>query len=116
MSTSFKLLILCFTMAIVATQVQAFPGAAAPAGQSQTNAPSFITVKGTVIETMNASGYTYLHLENEGQKSWAAIPATEIKVGDQVELAAGMEMNNFQSKTLDRTFDSIIFSQGIVKR
>jgi hypothetical protein len=116
MPTSSKLLILCFIMAFVAIQAQAFPGAAAPTAASTAAVPTTTFNKGTVIETMNASGYTYLHLENNGQDRWAAIPETQVKVGDQVELGAAMEMYNFQSKSLGRTFETIIFSQGLVKQ
>ncbi len=35
---------------------------------------------------------------------------------DEVEIKQGMEMNNFPSRSLGRTFESIIFSQGLVKR
>jgi hypothetical protein len=102
-------------MAFMAVQAQAFPGASAPATQPATSAPAASVTKGTVVETMDVAGYTYVQLEKDGQKHWAAIPATQVKVGDEVELAAGIEMKNFQSKTLDRTFDSIIFSQGLIK-
>ncbi len=116
MSISTKLLILCFALAFVAVQAQAFPGAAAPTTQTTVEAPSASSIKGTVIETMDASGYTYLHLNNDGKKIWAAIPGSEVKVGDEVEIASGAEMKNFSSKSLGRTFESIIFSQGLVKR
>ena len=117
MSKSVKFTLLCAILALVAGQVQAFPGgassappAAAPAAANQAGA-----IKGTVVETMNASGYTYVRVESGGQKQWAAVPATEVKVGDSVQVAPGMVMNNFSSKALNRTFDSIVFSQGLVK-
>jgi hypothetical protein len=114
-STFRKLLILSITLAVLAIQAQTFPSAADAASQAATATPAASFTKGTVVETMNAGGYTYLHLEKNGQKQWAAIPATQIKVGDEVEISAGMEMNNFPSKSLGRTFESIIFSQGIMK-
>jgi hypothetical protein len=110
------LLILFVTMVLLVVQAQAFPGAAASKSESAAAVPLNTFNKGTVVETMNVSGYTYLQLENDGQKRWAAVPATEVKVGDEVELVAGMEMQNFQSKSLGRTFETIIFSQGVVKR
>ncbi len=114
MSTSIRMMILCATLIFTAIQVQAFPNSAAPAAEA--TPASVTTYKGTVAETMNVSGYTYLHLENDGQNYWAAVPAAEVKVGDKVELAAGMEMHNFQSKSLGRTFDTIIFARGLVTR
>ncbi len=43
-------------------------------------------------------------------QSWAAMPETEIKVGEEVALAPGAPMNNFNSRTLNRTFDTIYFT------
>lgn len=68
---------------------------------------------GKVVETMNSSGYTYVRLESAGKKTWVAVPETKIKVGQTVSLLPGMEMKNFESKTLKRKFDSIIFSGGV---
>ncbi len=84
------------------------PVAASPAGQAGGG------LSGKVVETMDSGGYTYVSLENGGKKIWVAIPQTKVKVGQQVTCQPGMEMKNFQSKTLKRTFDSIIFSGGIV--
>ena len=115
MSTSRTLLLICITMAFLTVQAQAFPGAGASTAQQASTAPAASVTRGTVVETMDVAGYTYVQLEKDGQKHWAAVPTTPVKVGDEVELAAGIEMKNFQSKTLGRTFDSIIFSQGLMK-
>lgn len=72
-------------------------------------------ISGKVVETMNSGGYTYVCLEKSGQKTWVAIPATQkkITVGKKMSFNPGTEMVNFESKTLKRTFESIIFSDGI---
>jgi hypothetical protein len=117
MSKLAKLMLLCTLVALFAIQAQAFPGGmagqqgAAPAAANQ--APP---IKGKVVETMNAGGYTYVCLESDGQKRWAAMPPAEVKVGETVELAPGMVMNNFRSNALDRTFDSIVFSGGLIRK
>ena len=74
-----------------------------------------VTISGKVVETMDSGGYTYVRVEEKGEKTWVAVPTTKVKVGDAVTFQPGMEMKNFQSKTLNRTFDRIIFSGGIVK-
>jgi hypothetical protein len=71
---------------------------------------------GKVVETMNSAGYTYICLEKEGTKRWAAIPTTDVKIGEEIELLPGTEMGTFKSKTLNRTFDNIFFSAGISSR
>ncbi len=70
-------------------------------------------IKGKVLETMNTGGYTYLRLQGPEGDVWVAVPETKVQKGQQVECQPGMTMTNFKSKTLGRTFDSIIFSSGL---
>ena len=65
--------------------------------------------KGKVVATMDAASYTYLQVEEKGQKIWAAAAQTKLKVGDEVEFPDSPVMQNFTSKTLNRTFDKIYF-------
>ena len=71
-------------------------------------------ISGKVVETMDAGGYTYISLENGGKKVWAAVPTTQVTVGQELKLQPGAEMTNFKSKSLDRSFDSVIFSGGVI--
>lgn len=71
-------------------------------------------IKGTIIETMNTGGYTYLKLDAGKEPVWVAIPETKVEKGQEVHCLPGMEMKDFSSKTLNRTFPSIIFSPGLV--
>jgi hypothetical protein len=77
------------------------------------NSSSF---SGKVVETMNAGGYTYISVEKDGKRTWVAIPVSEVKVGQEVTYQPGAEMRNFTSKTLNKTFESIIFSGGLVSQ
>lgn len=93
------------------------PGAPAPAPAEPAQvapAPQEAQLSGKVLETMNAAGYTYVNVETPTGPVWAALPETKVEVGQDIVLAGGMEMKNFESKTLGRTFDSVIFSTGIV--
>lgn len=74
-----------------------------------------VTLQGAIVETMNSNGYTYLLLDAAQGKIWVAIPETLVKVGQSATVAPGMTMHNFTSKTLDRTFASIVFSPGLDK-
>ena len=74
-----------------------------------------VPLQGKIIETMNSNGYTYLLLEAKQGKVWVAIPETTVKVGQEVNCAPGLTMNNFTSKTLNRSFEAIIFSPGLDK-
>ena len=70
------------------------------------------SLSGKVVETMNAGGYTYVSLEKNGKKTWAAVPQMQVTVGQEISLQPGQEMRNFTSKSLNKTFESIIFSGG----
>ena len=78
--------------------------AGGPAGQG---------VSGKVVETMNSGGYTYALVAKDGAKTWVALPQSAIAVGNVIACQPGMEMTNFKSPSLNRTFESIIFSAGL---
>lgn len=78
---------------------------------SEAQAPNASSVSGTVLETMDAGGYTYLKLRTSSGEIWAAVPQTKTKAGTQVTLVGTMQMEKFESKTLKRTFDHIVFGQ-----
>ncbi|MDR4504296.1 MAG: DNA-binding protein [Candidatus Scalindua sp.] len=69
-------------------------------------------ISGKIVETMNSGGYTYLLLEKEGKQTWVAVKEMKVSVGQEISLDPGHQMVNFTSKTLNRTFDTIIFSSG----
>jgi hypothetical protein len=54
-------------------------------------------------------------IESKGEKTWVAVPQTKIEKGQNISLQSGMEMANFKSKTLNRTFKKIYFSRGILR-
>jgi len=70
---------------------------------------------GTVVETMKVPGYTYMLVDNGAGQSWVAIPETDVATGAKVSYSANMTMNNFTSKTLNKTFETIVFSAGLVE-
>ncbi len=109
-SLLFMVIFFVFTLAV--GQAIAFPqgeggGGAAPGAGGG--------ISGKVVETMDSGGYTYILLENEGTKTWAALPQTKVAVGEEVTLKPGMVMPSFTSKTLNRTFENIVFSGGLMK-
>lgn len=72
-------------------------------------------LSGKVLETMDGGGYTYVLIENSGGKAWVACPGITVEVGQMVKFQPGMPMQNFTSKTLDRTFDVIYFTGGLAQ-
>lgn len=71
------------------------------------------TWRGTVAETMDGGGYTYVLLDTGSEQRWVAGPTTTVAVGDKVAMQPGMLMRDFPSKSLDRTFAEIYFVGGI---
>ena len=86
---------------------------AAPANDAKAGAVPAAGWAGTVVETMDAGGYTYVQVDTGKQKLWAAAPKFPVKVGDKVTVPAGMPMKDFQSKSLNRTFDTVYFVGAI---
>lgn len=72
--------------------------------------------EGTVVDTMNAGGYTYVQIKEADNTFWAAGPEAEVKKGDKVAVVEQMWMNQFTSKTLNRTFDKLLFVGQIEKK
>lgn len=77
------------------------------------SAPAAEETSATVVSTENGGAYTYVQLDIGGSNVWYAVPATELEPGEQVIAPAGMPMKNFYSKTLDRTFETVYFAEGI---
>jgi hypothetical protein len=92
----------------------AAPAAVSPApAAAPAAAPA--PVAGKVLQTMNAGGYSYIYIEKaDGTKVWVAVTQIAVKVGDQMSFKPGMVMEKFESKALNRSFDSIIFSDGVL--
>ncbi len=67
------------------------------------------SVTGTILETMDAAGYTYLKLKTPEGETWAAVNESKVEKGQTVTVLNPMPMNGFESKTLNRTFDVILF-------
>ena len=61
---------------------------------------------GTVAETMDSGGYVYIRLEDG---VWIAANTFAVSKGDNIQYSGAMEMNDFHSKSLDKTFESILF-------
>jgi len=71
--------------------------------------PAAAPLRGEVLETMDAGTYTYLRLKTSDGEIWAAVLQAPVKKGTQVTIQNPMLMTNFESKTLKRTFDKIVF-------
>src|SRR5512142_1728546 len=82
--------------------------APAATGPDQTSAAP-MAISGTVLETMDSGGYTYMKLKTQAGDMWTAVNQAKVKKGQTVTIATPMMMENFESKTLKRKFDRIVF-------
>lgn len=62
-----------------------------------------------VKEVIQTSSYTYVLLEEEDAQYWAAVSKAEIEEGKTYYYDSFMEMKDFPSKELNKTFESIYF-------
>jgi hypothetical protein len=69
---------------------------------------------GAVKSVTNSAGYSFIEVDQGGGKSvWVAAMQTPMKAGDQVKWQGGMTMNNFTSRSLNRTFEQIVFASAL---
>lgn len=67
------------------------------------------SLAGTVLEVKDVDQYTYLRLKTKDGETWAAVPTSPVKVGASVNIANPQVMSGFRSKSLNKTFDRIVF-------
>ncbi|HVO75171.1 MAG TPA: hypothetical protein VMT35_14170 [Ignavibacteriaceae bacterium] len=68
-----------------------------------------------VEESMDASQYTYMRVSEGDNEYWIAVPKMKVEEGEMLYYSKSMVMNNFESKTLNRTFDKVLFVDDISK-
>jgi hypothetical protein len=118
--------IIAALLALSAVFASAVSIAAAPAGHPSTGeaaatlkqpkqtADADLPKKGKVLSTIDATQYTYIEVVEDKKTLWLAAPTIALKKNNVIRYDAGSEMTNFHSKTLNRTFPSIIFVNRVV--
>jgi hypothetical protein len=64
-------------------------------------------ITGTVTQAIDVRDYTYVEIDTGDGLIWVAGPVTDVRAGDSVEVPTGIELIDFSSTVLDRTFDKI---------
>lgn len=70
--------------------------------------------KMVVNDVLQTTSYTYLQAEENGKLQWLAIPKMEAAKGETYYYQGGMEMVDFKSTELNRTFNSVLFLDGVI--
>ena len=78
------------------------------AGAAENAVPAGDTVKGEVLETIDANGFTYLRLKTKEGEFWASVTKAAVNKGAEVTVENVMVMKDFKSKSLNRTFPVIL--------
>lgn len=68
-----------------------------------------------VTEKIDAGSYSYLNVTENGNNYWIAIPKSDLTAGEEIFFSQFMEMKNFRSETLNRTFESVLFVEDARK-
>lgn len=80
------------------------------ANENPAHIPAASTVvKGEVLEVTDVESYTYLRLKTKDGETWAAVSKAPVKKGAAVTIENAMVMTNFESKSLKKTFPTILF-------
>ncbi|ADN09344.1 hypothetical protein [Sulfurimonas autotrophica] len=66
-----------------------------------------------VLETLNSGGYTYIKVKEGTSSYWIAMTQIALKVGQTIQYSEQGWMKNFHSKTLNRTFENILFAADV---
>jgi hypothetical protein len=89
-------------MLVIAT----FAWAGEAAGASPASGPVY---QGQVLEVKDTGRYTYLRIKTKDGETWAAVNRAAVKPGDKVTIENVTVMNNFESKSLNKTFSTVVF-------
>jgi hypothetical protein len=92
-----------------------FPAAAAEEPSAKQTPEASVTAniqlpnKGKVISTINAGNYTYIEVSEGGKTVWLAALEVAVKEGDMISYSDGPVTTDIYSKSLNRTFEKVIF-------
>ena len=98
-----------FTGPVAAQQLPSGHPALPAKNEAKGAAEAQLPQKGKVLSTIDAAPYTYIEVSQNKKTLWLAANAVPVKKGDVIRFDDGMVMTNFHSKTLNRTFPSVLF-------
>ncbi len=70
----------------------------------------------TVQKKQDAGSFTFLKVSEKDSTYWIASAKTDVAIGDTLFYSQSIEKKNFKSKTLNKTFKSILFVDKISSR
>lgn len=89
------------------------PGAAMQLIRPGTEQSSAPRRTGVALDSIDANEYTYIEVDEAGKSYWIATARMKIMRGDMVQFEDGVTMEQFYSKLLKRTFQSVMFVDSV---
>ncbi len=72
--------------------------------------------EGVIKDVIHGGGYTYLEIEDAKKSYWIAVEGVDIPKGLEVRFQEEMRAKDFHSKSLNRTFDELMFASNLQHR
>ena len=66
-----------------------------------------------VQEVLHVKEYSYIRVLEDGVEKWIAAPTTVVEIGDTYYFGKTMEMKDFESKDLNKIFETVFFVEKI---
>lgn len=73
-----------------------------------------VVFSGKVLEKLDVPSYTYIRVAVSGGDEWVAVSTMAINVGDVVTINQQIVMENFPSKSLNRTFAKLVMGTAVI--
>ena len=109
-----KTLPILFALALSSSVLAAPPAAPANPHAGMEAHKAMLSQSGKVLSTISVPSYTYVEVSQGKKTMWLAAPTSSARKGDMVRFDDGMVMNDFYSKSLKRSFPSIVFVNSLV--
>ncbi len=103
-----------FSLSAAAQQLPSGHPSVNPSAASKAAPEAQLPQKGKVVSAIAAPPYVYIEAMQDKKTVWLAANAVPVKKGDVIRFDNGMVMSNFHSKTLNRTFPSVLFVNQVV--
>lgn len=76
-------------------------------------APAELPNRGKVLTLIATDSYAFIEVEAAQGAQWVAGPLVPMQVGDMIGFSDGSVMQDFYSKTLNRSFPSLLFADHV---
>ena len=68
-------------------------------------------LRGTVAESMDAAGFTYVRLATKNGDEWVVLSPVKVTKGEELIVETGLVTEKFESKSLNRSFEKVTFAR-----